>query len=196
MKINLLTVGALAVALAVPLGASAQQNQNPAQGQTQRRATMPSGARLQHRWMKRLGNLNLSGDQQQRIQSVIDRYSQSHPEGSARDRGAFRELRRQIMGQLTGDQQNQFRQAQRARHTQMSQRRTQYQQQGGDAQQYRGEQYQGAPQQYQGAPQQYQGGPQQYQGPPQQYQGAPPYQGPPGGQAPPYGEEPPAAPPA
>ena len=83
---------------------------------------MPSQARIQHRWTKRLSNLNLSGDQQQRIQSMINQYSQTHPEGSPRDPGAARELRRQVMGVLTNDQQNQLRQQMRARRAQMRQR--------------------------------------------------------------------------
>src|SRR5579871_4473412 len=183
MKLNLLAVGALAAALAMPLGASAQQNQYPQQypQQGQGRAVEPSHDRMQHRWQRRLSRLNLSNDQQQRIQSMIDQYSQAHPEGSAIDSNARRELRRQIMGVLSSDQQNQFRQEMRSHRAAMQQREGQMQQ----GQQ----QYQGPPQQYQGPPQQYQGPPQQYQGPPQQYQGPPP------GEQPPGGQEPPAAPP-
>jgi hypothetical protein len=203
MKITLLTASAFAVALAMPLGVSAQQNQYPSQNQypgqnqypsqnqyrVQSRGATPSSARMHQRWTRRFGRLNLSGDQQQRIQSLIDRYSQAHPEGSPRDPASMRDLRRQIMGQLSGDQLNQFRAIRSAERAQLRQRRAQMQQQGGAQQypgQYRGQQapqqYQGAPQQYQGAPQQYQGAPQQYQGAPQQDQGAP--------------QEPPAAPPA
>jgi hypothetical protein len=179
MKINLLTVGALAAALAMPLGASAQQQQYPAPSQS--RAVEPSHDRMQHRWQRRLSRLNLSGDQQQRIQSMIDQYSQAHPEGSAVDPNARRELRRQILGVLSSDQQNQLQQEMRAHRAAMQQRQGQMQQ---------GQQQdQGPPQQDQGPPQQYQGPPQQYQGPPQQYQGPPP-----GGQ-PPADQGPPAAPP-
>lgn len=128
MKINLLAVGALAAALAMPLGAYAQQQQYPQQGQA--RAVEPSHDRMQHRWQRRLSHLNLSNDQQQRIQSMIDQYSQAHPEGSAVDPNARRELRRQIMGTLSSDQQNQYQQEMRARRAAMQQRQGQMQNQG------------------------------------------------------------------
>jgi hypothetical protein len=191
MKLNLLAASAFAVALAMPLAASAQQG--PPQGQgpaTRASGQMPSEARLQQRWGRRLGRLNLSSDQQQHIQSLIHQYSQAHPEGSPRDRDSVRQLRQQLMGQLTPDQQNQLRQERRAHRAQMRERAQQggYQQ-GGPGQQYQqgnpDQQYQqGPPQQYQqGPPQQYQQGPpQQYQqGPPQEYQQGPPpdEQGPP-----------------
>lgn len=198
MKINLLTVGALAVALAIPVAASAQQAQPPA---AHARAHMtPGGPQLHHRWMKRFGHLNLSGDQQQRIGSMIDQYSQGHPQGSPVDRNASRALRQQIMGVLSPDQQNQFRQERQAHRAQMQQRRAQMQgqggyqdQQGGNPGQYQQGQYQG-PQngdpRYQQQP--YQQGPEQ--GPPEQgpspYQGGPD-QGPPQGEAPPD-QQPPA----
>jgi Spy/CpxP family protein refolding chaperone len=179
MKINLLAVGAFAAALAMPLGAYAQQDQQYP-GPPQGHAATPSHDRLQHRWMRRLSHLNLSNDQQQRIQSMIDQYSQSHPEGSPFDPNANRDLRNQIMGVLSSDQQNQFQQEMRAHRAAMRQREGQMQQ---------GQQDQGPPQQDQGPPQQYQGPPQQYQGPPQQYQG------PPQGEQPPPDQAPPAAPP-
>jgi Spy/CpxP family protein refolding chaperone len=158
MKINLLAVGALAVALLAPVGAYAQQGQPPAQGYGH---GVPSEARLQQRWARRFRNLNLSGDQQQRIQSMIHDYSQQHPEGSQPDRGSSRAFRRQIMGQLTPDQRNAYQQQMRAHRAQMAARRGQ----------------QGAPGQYQqGAPGQYQQGPDQ-QGP---YQQGPYQQGPQG----------------
>jgi hypothetical protein len=189
MKINLLAAGAFAVALAVPLGVCAQQSQPPAAYSHNR--TTPSPARMQHNWARRFGRLGLSGDQQQRIQSLINQYSQTHPEGSPRDPGATHELRRQIMGVLSPDQQNQLHQQMLARRAMMQQRRAQMQQQGYPNQQYQqgypNQQYQqGYPnQQYQqGGPynQQYQQGPppnQQYpQGPPQnqQYPQGPPDQ--------------------
>ncbi|HVR45736.1 MAG TPA: hypothetical protein VMT95_03725 [Candidatus Binatia bacterium] len=154
MKTNLLAVGALAAALAMPLGADAQQQQYPQQGQGQ--AVEPNHDRIQHRWQRRLSHLNLSNDQQQRVQSMIDQYSQAHPEGSAVDPNARRELRRQIMGVLSSDQQNQFQQEMRARRAAMQQRQGQMQQ---------------------GQP--------QNQGPPQQYQGPPPGGQPPADQGPP-----------
>ncbi|MGC1381115.1 MAG: hypothetical protein WA814_08850 [Candidatus Baltobacteraceae bacterium] len=128
MKINLLTIGGLAVALAMPLGVCAQQTQQAPPAQAQARTT-PSEAKIQHRWQKRLGSLNLSGQQQQQIQSLIDQYSRSHPEGSPRDRDAAHALRQQIMGVLTSDQQGQLRAQMQARHQQMEARHSQQQQQ-------------------------------------------------------------------
>jgi Spy/CpxP family protein refolding chaperone len=193
MKINLLAAGILAAALAMPIGVYAQQTAAPATRSHSQ--NMPSEGHLQQHWARRLRTLNLSNDQQQRIQSIIHEYSQSHPEGSPRGHGAMRELRRQLMGTLTGDQQNQFRQMHRGRNHRQGQMQGGYQQ--------------GAPDQYQqGMPdqryqQQY---PQQYQqgGPPPQYQqGGPPpqyQQGPPGGyeqgappDAQPYDQGPPPA---
>ena len=131
MRIMLLTAGVVAAALALPVAAGAQQAQYPA-GQAQQsqgsQGTTPSPSEIQRRVMKRLGHLNLSNDQQQRIQSMINQFSQQHPEGSPRDRAAARELRRQIMGVLTTDQQNQLRQEMQAHHEQMQQRNQQYQQ--------------------------------------------------------------------
>ncbi len=201
MKTSLLAAGAFAVALVMPLGVYAQQSQAPGTRAYGRSHTTPSRDRIAGRWSHRFGRLNLSGDQQQRMQSIIDQYSQAHPEGSPRDPQANRELRHQLMGVLSPDQQNQFRQQMRARRAAMRQRRAQMQQGGGQYQQggygqqdqqggydrqYTPDQrdQQGPQEQYpQGAPQQgapYQGGP--YQGGP--YQGAPP-QGPAGGEAPP-----------
>jgi Spy/CpxP family protein refolding chaperone len=179
MKTTFLAAGALVVALAVPLGAYAQQTQP--QGAMAQQQTTPSPAKIQHRWMKRLGNLNLSGDQQQRIHSMINQYSQTHPQGSPRDRDAARELQRQIISVLSSDQQSQYRTEMRARHQQMQQRRGQMPQQDqgpqGQGPQDQGPQYQGP--QGQGPQDQ---GP-QYQGP--QGQGPPPDQGPPANQQPP-----------
>jgi hypothetical protein len=179
MRIKFLAVAGFIAMLAAPLGVYAQENQPPA-ARAYGHAN-PSQGRLEHRWTKRFGGLNLSDDQQQRIHSIISQYSQAHPQGSPRDPGAARALRRQLIGVLSSDQQNQFRQQMRARRAQMRQRYGQMQQGPG------GQNYQGAPnQQYQQGPpdQQYQQGPpdQQYQqGPPdQQYQQGPPDQQQPG----------------
>jgi Spy/CpxP family protein refolding chaperone len=190
MKINLLTVGALAVALAAPVGASAQQAQPGQQpgASTRHHHTTPSAAKIQHRWMKRFGHMNLSGDQQQRIQSMVEQYSQSHPAGSPIDRNAGKELHRQIMGVLSSDQQNQYQQERQARRAQMQQRHGQGSGQGAN---YQGQEPQ---QQYQGQPNGGQYPQQQFQGQPNQGapgQGPPPDQGPPQGQGPPD-QQPPA----
>lgn len=172
MKTHLLAVSALAAVLALPLGAAAQQDQAPA-AHAQGRTTTPSQTQIQNQWARRFGQLNLSGDQQQRIQSLINQYSQAHPEGSARDRGASRELRHQIMGVLSDDQRNQYHQEMRARREQTRQRQGQMQP-GPQDQQYQ-----------QGQNQQYQQGPQDQQGP----QGQPYQQGPPPNEQPPSGDQ-------
>ncbi|HEY1868609.1 MAG TPA: hypothetical protein VGG70_09965 [Candidatus Cybelea sp.] len=199
MKINLLAAGVIAAALAMPIGAYAQQSEPPATSSHSQ--NMPSEGKLQQHWARRMRKLNLSGDQQQRIQSIIHQYAQSHPEGSPRGRGSMRELRQQVMGTLTSDQQNQLREM-------MRQHRGKSHAQG----QTQGDYQQGAPGQYQQGmpdqqyPQYQQGGPPpQYQqgGPPPQYQqGGPPPQyqqgGPPppdqqGGPPPQYQQGPPPA---
>jgi Spy/CpxP family protein refolding chaperone len=129
MKMNLLAAGVFALALAAPLGVYAQQGQPPPT-QSYGHHTTPSEAKLQHRWMKRFGHLNLSGDQQQRVQSIIDQYSQTHPEGSPVDRNASHALRQQLMGVLNSDQQNQYREQMHEQHQRMQQRRAQTQQPG------------------------------------------------------------------
>jgi hypothetical protein len=184
MKTTFLAAGAFIVALAVPsLGAYAQQNQPP--GVTAQQRTTPSSANITQRWMRRLGNLNLSGDQQQRIQSMINQYSQAHPQGSPRDREASRSLQRQILSVLSSDQQSQYRAQMRARREQMHQGHAQTQQQGPSGQpQDQGPQGQGP--QDQGPQGQ---GPPPDQGP--QGQGPPPDQGPQGqGPPPPQGQPP------
>ena len=128
MRITFFAVAAFVAMLAMPLGAYAQANQ-PAAARSSSH-TNPSPAKLQHRWTKRFGHLNLSGDQQQRVQSIINQYSQAHPQGSPRDPGSARELRHQLMGVLSSDQQNQFRQEMQARRAQMRQRYGQMQQGG------------------------------------------------------------------
>jgi len=175
MKWNPLTIVALAAAIAAPVAVAAQQAQPPPGAQQGQARTTPSQAKITHRWMKRLGTLNLSSDQQQRVQSLINQYSQAHPEGSPRDPSAARALRQQIMGVLSADQQSQYRQQVQAHRQQQA---AQHGQAG--AQTYQG-QYQ---QQYQQAP------PQQYQ------QQGPPQQGPPQDQQPPSYAQPPGQPPA
>lgn len=189
---NFLAAGAFAAVLALPLGAYAQQDQAPAQHS--RATTTPNQQRIQNHWAKRFGHLNLSGDQQQRIQSLINQFSQAHPEGSPRDRGASRELRRQIMGVLSDDQRNQYHQEMRARRQQMQQRQGQMQGQNQDQQGPGDGQYGQGPQQ--GSPDQgpppnqgsYNQGPPPNQGP--YDQGPPSNQGPPPNQGP-YGQGPP-----
>jgi len=146
MKINLIAAGAFAVALAMPIGLRAQQGQppGPPASQSFHHHGTPSAAKLQHRWMKRFGHLNLSGDQQQRVQSIINQYSQQHPEGSQPDRDASRALHQQLMGVLTPDQQSAYHQQMRERREQMQEQRAQMHGQGPAGQ---GPATQGGPQQ-------------------------------------------------
>ncbi len=123
MKKALLTTGALAALLALPLTVNAQQQGQPQQTQAQA-PTTPSESRMTRHWTKRFGSLNLSDQQRQQVQSYIHQYSQAHPEGSPRDQQATRALRQQIMGVLTTDQQNQYRQ-QRQQHRAQAQQQNQ-----------------------------------------------------------------------
>jgi len=170
MNTKTLAIGALAIAFALPLGASAQQypeQQQQSQQQQQyprqqrHERTMPNEGRLQQRWNRRIRGLNLSSDQQQRMQSLIHEYSQNHPQGSSPDRAAGRELHRQLMGMLSPDQRNQLRELRRQRRAHMMQQRGDMQQ-GGNRQQYGPEQQYPQNQQYPQAP------------PPDQQSGPPP----------------------
>ncbi|MBV8148496.1 MAG: hypothetical protein JO092_05340 [Candidatus Eremiobacteraeota bacterium] len=97
--------------LALPLGASAQQSDQPAQGQPQPSASTPrANGHIYRRWSQLLSGINLSNQQHDQIQGLLDQYSQAHPLGSTPDRQAARALRQQIFSVLTPDQQTQVRQ--------------------------------------------------------------------------------------
>ena len=110
----------LASALAWPLAALAQQDQQPPQGaapqaqgaqpEAPRERVTPSEAVMQRRWGRHLNTLNLSTQQQQQIQSLISQYAKAHAAGSPLDLEARHTLEQQIYGLLTPDQQNQLRQ--------------------------------------------------------------------------------------
>jgi Spy/CpxP family protein refolding chaperone len=205
MKITLVTAGALALGLLAPLSVSAQQAQ-PQPGYQARQHTTPDEPTMQHRWQKRLGGLDLSGDQQQRISSIIHGYAQSHPAGSPPDRAGNRALRQQILSVLSPDQRQQYHQMVQQQRAAMQQRHEQMNGQGqqGPSPQYgdpRDQQQGPGPDQGQGPPpDQGQGPPPDYQGqgPPPDQQGPPPDQGqgpPPDQQGPPpdQGQGPPPA---
>jgi hypothetical protein len=156
MKMNHLATGMFALALAMPLGVYAQQGPPPPAQSNGHQTSTPSEGKLQHRWMKRFGHLNLSSDQQQHVQSLIDQYSQAHPEGSPVDRNASRALRQQLIGVLNSDQQNQYREQMHEQHQRMQQRRAQMQQQQPGQQQPPDQQ---APPDQQGPPNNQQSGP-------------------------------------
>jgi Spy/CpxP family protein refolding chaperone len=139
MKISI--IAALIAALALPMAASAQQypqqpvQQQPGPGQGTRGN---AGAHQYNKWMKMLTSLNLSQQQQQQVQGMLQQFAQQHPAGSPRDREGTRALRNQIFSVLTPDQQNQLRQQMQAMRQQRMQRRQEREQQ---------QQQQGQPQQ-------------------------------------------------
>lgn len=87
--------GLIAAGLALPAVAQDQQPPAaPAQSQQQ-------GDRM----MRRFSDLNLSDQQKSQIQTLLQNYRQAHPRGSAPDPNARKQLRDQINGILTPDQQ-------------------------------------------------------------------------------------------
>jgi Spy/CpxP family protein refolding chaperone len=172
MKLTqLLIAGGLAASLALPVAASAQQAPQPAYGQQQpqqapnpyqpgqgQNQTTPSAYQMERQFGRQMQNLNVTGQQQQQISSLINTYAQQHPEGSPRDRASMKQLRQEILSVLTPQQQAQYEQERAALATQRAQRHQQMVQQ----------QTQGQYQAPQGQPQ----GPPQ--GQPQQPQGQPP----------------------
>ena len=182
MKTTLFVAGAFALALVAPLSVSAQQAPPPGYQNQAHQHTTPDEPTMQRHWQKRLGRLNLSGDQQQRISSLIDRYARTHPAGSPPDRAGNHALRQQIMSVLTPDQLQQYRQMHHhGQHAQNGQAGNQPYDQGQPSQQYGDprDQQQGPPPNDEGPQDQGQGPPpDQGQGPPpDQGQGPPPDQG-------------------
>lgn len=94
-----LIAGALAVALGLPLAACAQQA--PA---------APSAARVRHHrmGMRMFKNLNLTQEQQSKIQTIMQQYRQAHPQGSTPDPAARKAMRDQIDAVLTPQQLDQL----------------------------------------------------------------------------------------
>jgi Spy/CpxP family protein refolding chaperone len=124
---KLFALAALAAALSLPVVASAQQAPAPPVMQQ-----APAGAqatpKVYRRWSRLLNGLNLSSQQHNQIQTLLDQYAQAHPAGSPRDRQASRQLRDQIFGILTPDQQAQVRQTMQNMRAQHQQRRSQNEQ--------------------------------------------------------------------
>lgn len=103
MKLSpFLLSGALAVAIGLPIVGCAQQA--PAQSQP----GASQGAYGHHhggmRWMQ---GLNLSDQQKQQIQTLMQQYRQAHPRGSQPDPQARQQLQQQIMNVLTPAQRTQ-----------------------------------------------------------------------------------------
>lgn len=123
---KLFALAALAAALSLPVAVSAQQA--PAPVMQQAPGGTQSTPKIYRRWSRLLNGVNLSNQQHDQIQSLLDQYAQAHPAGSQRVRGAARQLREQIFGILTPQQQSQVQQTMqqmRAQHQQMRQQRQQ-----------------------------------------------------------------------
>lgn len=112
------SIAALLAALTMPVAVSAQVTQPPVQSQGQTN----QAAHEYHRWTKWLSGINLSAQQQQQVQHLLDQFNSTHPAGSPKDRAGARALHEQIMGVLTPAQQAQFQQAMQARRAQHGQR--------------------------------------------------------------------------
>ena len=102
MKLSpFLLSGALAVAIGLPIVGCAQQA--PAQSQP----GASQGAYGHHHGMRWMQGLNLSDQQKQQIQTLMQQYRQAHPRGSQPDPQARQQLQQQIMNVLTPQQRQQ-----------------------------------------------------------------------------------------
>jgi Spy/CpxP family protein refolding chaperone len=129
---KLFALAALTAALALPMAAGAQQAPAPGVSQ-QAPAGTQATSKVYRRWSRLLNGVNLSSQQHDQIQSLLDQYAQAHPAGSQRVPGAAHQLHDQIFGILTPNQQAQVRQTMQTLRTQHEQRRQQLQQQQGPA---------------------------------------------------------------
>ncbi|MGA8533256.1 MAG: hypothetical protein WB615_04020 [Candidatus Tumulicola sp.] len=134
MKIASLAV--LLAALLLPGAVSAQEvQQQPPPPQTQGQRGDQS-ASIYRRWTKQLNGINLSTQQQQQVQRLLDQFAAQHPAGSPRDHAGVRALGEQIFGVLNPQQQAQLHQniealkARRRQHHMQEQGQPQPQMQG------------------------------------------------------------------
>lgn len=103
MKLSpFLLSGALAVAIGLPIVGCAQQA--PAQSQP---GASQGAYGHHHGGMRWLQGVNLSDQQKQQIQTLMQQYRQAHPRGSQPDPQAREQLRSQIMNVLTPEQRTQ-----------------------------------------------------------------------------------------
>jgi Spy/CpxP family protein refolding chaperone len=103
MKLSpFLLSGALAVAIGLPIVGCAQQA--PAQSQPGASQGAYGHHRGGMRWMQ---GLNLSDQQKQQIQTLMQQYRQAHPRGSQPDPQARQQLQQQVMNVLTPQQRQQ-----------------------------------------------------------------------------------------
>ena len=127
---KLFALAALAAALSLPVVVNAQQAPQPPVTQ-QAPAGTQATPKIYRRWSRLLNGVNLSSQQHNQIQTLLDQYAQAHPAGSQHVRGAARQLRDQIFGILTANQQTQVRQTMQSLRAQHEQRQQQVQQQQG-----------------------------------------------------------------
>ncbi|MBV8638099.1 MAG: hypothetical protein JO322_08420 [Candidatus Eremiobacteraeota bacterium] len=100
MKLSpFLLSGALAVAIGLPIVGCAQQA--PAQSQP---GASQGAYGHHHGGMRWLAGVNLSDQQKQQIQTLMQQYRQAHPRGSQPDPQARQQLQQQVMNVLTPDQ--------------------------------------------------------------------------------------------
>ncbi len=125
MKIVSLAV--LLAALTLPAAVSAQVAQQPS---TQAPAPQGQAAHEYRRWTKRLTGINLSTQQQQQVQGLLDQFASQHPAGSPRDEAGSHALRDRIFAVLNPQQQAQLQQTIQAMKAQQGQRRMQGQPMG------------------------------------------------------------------
>jgi hypothetical protein len=142
-----LIAGALAASLALPLTASAQQapqppyyppqqqQQQPGAPMQRPQQTTPGPYTLAAQFARMFANLGITGQQQAQITTLINQYSQTHPEGSPRDRKGMKDLRSEILSILTPQQQAQYEQERAQMQAQRAQQREQRLQQQAQSQQ-------------------------------------------------------------
>jgi Spy/CpxP family protein refolding chaperone len=151
--------GSLAASLALPVAVSAQQAPQPPAGASQQapnpfqkgqgmQQTTPSAYQIQRQIGRQMQDLNVTTAQQSQITTLINTYSQAHPEGSPRDRASMKQLREEILSVLTPQQQAQYEQERAALATQRAQKHQQQvqQQTQGQYQAPQGQAPQGQPQ--------------------------------------------------
>lgn len=126
---KLFALAALIAALSLPVAVSAQQA--PPQPVTQQApaGTQQATPKVYRKWSRLLNGVNLSNQQHDQIQNLLDQYAQAHPVGSQRVTGAARQLHDQIFGILTQQQQAQVQQNVQRAKAEHRQRRQQMQQQ-------------------------------------------------------------------
>lgn len=99
---QLITAGALAAVLGLPLVACAQQAPPPSSG------APAQGGHRHGMGMQRFKDLNLTSQQQTQIKALMDQFRQAHPPGSQPDPQSRKQLHEQINALLTPTQQAQM----------------------------------------------------------------------------------------